>query len=353
MSDQQFYARSFALVALAILGYLLYRILEPFFAPMAWAFFIAFLLQPVQQRLARRLRGRASLSSALLSLATLVVLVGPLTGLLTAFAAQAADLLRWAQDFAAENRPANPSDLASLPVVGPALAWFQEASGVSLAQIQGWAIEGARAALKFAAGLGKLALLGALGTVIGFILMMFILFFAIRDGRALFETLRSLVPLSPQERTRLFAHLAAVTRATVFGTGVTAVVQGLLVGIGFALVGLPSPVVFGVLAALCALIPLAGTPVVWVPAVVALALQDRWGAAAFLLGWGAMVATLDNFLRPMLVSGRAEIGTLTVFLGVLGGVGVFGAIGVVLGPLVLALIVALVRFILETGSAEA
>lgn len=120
-----------------------------------------------------------------------------------------------------------------------------------------------------------------------------------------------------------------------------------MVAVGFAIVGLPSPIVFGVLAALFALVPLAGTPVVWLPAVFVLALQDRWYAAVFLLLWGGLVATIDNVLRPILVSGRAEVGTLTVFIGVLGGVAAFGAIGVILGPLVLALIIALVRFTLE------
>jgi predicted PurR-regulated permease PerM len=133
----------------------------------------------------------------------------------------------------------------------------------------------------------------------------------------------------------------------VYGTGVTALVQGVLIAIGFAVVGLPSPIVFGVLAALLALVPLAGTPVVWVPAVLVLAAQERWYAAIFLLIWGSLVATVDNVLRPMLVSGRAQVGTLTVFIGVLGGVSAFGPIGVILGPLVLALIIALVRFALD------
>lgn len=352
MNDQVFYARSFALVALAVLGYLLYRILEPFFAPIAWALFIAFLLQPAHQRLSRRLGRRPNLSAALLSAATLIVILGPLAALGTAFAAQAAELVRWVQAFAAEHRPASAADLEAVPVLGPALVWVQETTGVSLGQIRTWAIEGARAVLNMTANLGRIALLGALGTVVGFVLMMFILFFAIRDGREFLGTLRKLVPLPREDRARLFAHLAAVTRATVFGTGVTAIAQGVLVGIGFALVGLPSPMVFGVLAALAALVPLAGTPVVWVPAVIVLAAQGRWYAAIFLAVWGALVATLDNFVRPMLVSGRAQIGTLTVFLGVLGGAGAFGAIGVILGPLVLALIVALVEFALETGSAE-
>jgi predicted PurR-regulated permease PerM len=201
--------------------------------------------------------------------------------------------------------------------------------------------------LKTLASLGRLAVLGALGTVVGFVMMMVILFFALRDGRAMFAHLRALVPMSAAERARLFAHLASVTRAMVYGTGITAIVQGALVAIGFAIVGLPSPVVFGVLAALFALVPLAGTPVVWAPAVILLAAQERWYAAIFLLAWGVFVTLIDNVLRPLLVSARADVGTLTVFIGVLGGIAAFGPIGVFLGPLVLALVIALVRFTLE------
>jgi len=199
--------------------------------------------------------------------------------------------------------------------------------------------------------LGRAAFLGALGTVVGFGLMMFILFFAIRDGKAMADTARALLPASEADKARLFRHLAAVTRALVYGTGVTALVQGALVGIGFAVVGLPSPIVFGVLAALGALIPLLGTPVVWVPAVIVLAAQGRWGAALFMAIWGIFVVTIDNFLRPWLVAGRAQIGALTVFIGVLGGISAFGPIGVILGPLVLALGIALIRFALETQPA--
>ena len=346
-SDQTFYARTFALVTLVLLGYLLYQLLSPFFAPIAWALFIAFLVHPLHAWLVRRLGGRARLSAALLTAATLLILIGPLTALGAAFAAQAAELLRYVQQIVVENKPAEPSDLATLPVVGPAVAWLQESMGLSLAQIQEWAVEGARTVLKTLASLGRQAVLGALGTVVGFVLMMFILFFAIRDGRAMFADLRTLVPMSASERARLFGHLASVTRAMVYGTGITAIVQGALVAIGFAIVGLPSPVVFGVLAALFALVPLAGTPVVWVPAVIVLVAQERWYSAVFLLAWGIFVTLIDNVLRPILVSGRADVGTLTVFIGVLGGVAAFGPIGVFLGPLVLALVIALVRFTLE------
>ena len=347
-----FYARTFALLTLLLLGYLLFEILQPFLAPIAWALFIAFLIHPLHAWLVRKLHGRAGLSAALLTLATLLTLVGPLAALGAAFAAQAAELLRYVQEFAVEHTPAQPSDLASLPFVGPAVAWLQDSMGLSLAQIQGWAAEGARTVLKSLASLGRLAVLGALGTVVGFVMMMFMLFFAIRDGRSMFARLRELIPMSAAERARLFTHLASVTRAVVYGTGVTALVQGALVAIGFAIAGLPSPIVFGVLAALFALIPMAGTPVVWVPAVIVLAVEERWYAAIFLLVWGGVVTTIDNVLRPILVSGRAEVGTLTVFIGVLGGVSAFGPIGVFLGPLVLALVIALVRFVLEARATE-
>lgn len=351
--DQVFYARTFALLAFAALAYLLFQILQPFLAPIAWALFIAFLVYPLHRWLSGRLGGRASWSAALLTVATVLILIGPLTALGAAFAAQVAELLRYAQELAIEHKPDRASDLANIPVLGRAIEWLQQTAGITLAQMQAWAMEGARTVLKALASLGRQAVLGALGTVVGFALMVFILFFAIRDGRALFGTLRALVPMSAQERSRLFAHLASVTRAMVYGTGVTALVQGVLIAIGFAIVGLPSPIVFGVLAALLALVPMAGTPVVWVPAVLVLAVQERWYAAVFLLIFGGLVASIDNVLRPMLVSGRAQVGTLTVFIGVLGGVSAFGPIGVILGPLVLALVIALVRFALDERVAEA
>jgi predicted PurR-regulated permease PerM len=353
VSDRTFYARTFALLTLGLLAYLLYRIVELFLAPIGWAAFFAFMVYPAHRWLVRKWRGRASASAAVLTLVIVVVLLGPLAALGAAFAAQAAELLRYAQEFAVDKRPALAADLETLPLIGPAVMWLQDAFGVSLAQIQSWGVQVARTVLRWLAAMGQKAVLGALGTALGFVLMIFILFFAIRDGRAALDTLRALVPMSPQDRGRLFAHLASVTRAMVFGTGVTALVQGTLIAIGFAIVALPSPIVFGVLAALCALVPMVGTPVVWVPATIVLALDERWYATAFLLLWGGFVTTIDNVLRPILVAGRAEVATLTIFIGVLGGVTAFGPIGVVFGPLVLALIIALVRFTLEAREQEA
>jgi predicted PurR-regulated permease PerM len=352
ISAEVFYARTVALLAASLLGLLLYQILLPFFAPLAWAVFIAFLLYPLHRWLVEKLRGRENVSAALLTLATFLILIGPLTAVGAAFAAQAAELLRFAQRLATDHRLSELADLASLPVLGTMLKWLQDSLGVSLDQIQQWAVEGARTVLGFLASLGGKVFLGTLGTVVGFVLMMFILFFAIRDGQRMLVTLRALIPMPAKHKARLFDHLAAVTRALVYGTVVTSLGQGALIAVGFAIIDLPSPIVFGVLAALFAIVPMAGTPVVWVPAVIWLAVEQRWVGAIFLLVWGGGVATIDNFVRPILVAGRAEVGALMVFIGVLGGISAFGPIGVIAGPLVLALVIALVRFSLEVRQTE-
>jgi predicted PurR-regulated permease PerM len=139
----------------------------------------------------------------------------------------------------------------------------------------------------------------------------------------------------------------------VLGTLVTATIQGALIAIAFAVVGFPSPIAFGAIAAAAALLPVGGTALVWAPGAVVLAVQGRWPWAIGLAIWGAVVVgTADNFIKPRLVSGRADIGTLPVFLGVLGGLAAFGLIGAILGPVVIALTLVLLSWA-EEGNQEA
>src|SRR5690606_29244605 len=138
-----------------------------------------------------------------------------------------------------------------------------------------------------------------------------------------------LIPMESSYKARLFEHLAAVTRAMVYGTGLTALIQGTLVGLAFFFVGLPSPIVFGVIAALAGLLPVGGTALVWVPATIALAAQGRWGAAIFMLLWGTLLGGLvGNAARPVLVSRRASLSALAVFLAVVRHLFASGAVGV-------------------------
>jgi predicted PurR-regulated permease PerM len=349
----RFYARTFALVTVLVLGLALFKIVQPFLGPLLWAIFIAFLLHPLHLRLAARLRGKPQWSAALLTVLTFVVIIGPLTALSAAFAAQVGDLLQIVQDKVAGQTTGNVFDLANVPWIKQGLGWLNSTLDVDLAQVQSWFTQGSKEALQTLASLTGKVFLGAVGTVVGFILMEFMLFFFIRDGGEMVQTTRELIPMAEAHKAKLFDHLAAVTRAMVYGTGLTALIQGTLVGLAFLFVGLPSPIVFGVVAALVALLPFGGTALVWGPAALVLAVEGRWGATIFMLAWGAVLVSLvDNVVRPMLVSGRANVGTLTVFIGVLGGLAAFGAIGLFLGPVVLALIIALVRFRLEMRRAE-
>jgi predicted PurR-regulated permease PerM len=347
----RFYARSFALVTALALGLAFYRIVEPFLGPLVWAIFLAFLLNPLHRRLSRLLHNRPQASAFALTLLTLVVSVGPLTAMSAAFANQVGELIHYAQATVADR--SNVLDLTKVPWIQSGLVWLDDTFGVNTAQVRGWIVQGTQDALQWLASFGGKIFVGAVGTVFGFILMLFILFFFIRDGEEMLRTFRDLIPMSRIYKQQLFDHIGSVTRAMVVGTGVTALIQGALVGIAFVIVGLPSPLVFSVIAAIVSLLPFGGTALVWVPASIALAGQGRWGATIFMVIWGAaLVSVVDNVVRPLLVSRGAKVGTLTVFIGVLGGISAFGAIGLFLGPVILALIIALISLMLQLRRAE-
>ncbi len=352
ITTSRFYARVFTLGAALLLGVACYRIVEPFAGPLLWAIFFAFLLGPTHVRLTRKLRNRADRSALLLTLLALVALLGPLAALSGAFVQQAGTLVQYLQSLITDETRFDLQQLVQKPRLQETLLWLDQTAGISLTQIRGWLGEATRTLMQWLANVSGKLVLGALGTAAGLVLTLFFMFFFIRDGAGMLRTTRQLIPMPVDKRQALFAHLSAVTRAVVFGTGLTALIQGALVGIAFLIVGLPSPLVFGVIAALLALLPFAGTAIVWVPAALLLGAQDRWVAAIFMLVWGALlVSMIDNFLKPLLISGRAEVSTLTVFIGVLGGVSAFGAIGLFMGPVVLALAVALIQFALEMRQA--
>ncbi|MEY2918870.1 MAG: hypothetical protein RL261_175, partial [Pseudomonadota bacterium] len=244
-------------------------------------------------------------------------------------------------------------DLSSIPMLARPLEWLEATAGVSLAQIETWVVAGAKRLLQVVAGSGGSVFLGAIGTLVSFMLTLFVLFFVLRDGPRFGSVVVRLLPIEPALRGKLWRHLIDVTRAVFMGIGVTALVQGTLLGIGFAIAGLPSPLVFGVLGVLLALVPVVGTALMWVPATIWLLLQGESGYALFMAGWGIIVVGgVDNVLRPMLISGRVEVPTLAVFIGVMGGLSAFGFIGLFLGPIVLGLLVALFRFTSEELAPE-
>lgn len=342
------YRLAFLLVTIALLTLALLRMLAPLWSALAWAAFLAFLLFPLHHWLTARLRGHASASAGLLTILTPFVILGPLVSLGVAFASQVGDLVAYLRVASQNFHLPMIQDLERIPALGRLRSLVPASLDITAEQVQGWVVSGAEKVLKAAAALGSNLFMGAVGTIFGFVVMLFLLFFFLRDGRAMLERALRFVPLEATRRQGLLMQLGKVTRAVVYGSGLTALVQGLLVGIGWALVGLKAPVVFGVLAALAAFIPSVGTGIVMVPAILWLLVAQRWGAAIFLGAWAGGVGLLDNLLRPVLVARQTEVPALAVFVGAIGGVAAFGFIGLFLGPLLLVLIGTLLGFAEES-----
>ncbi len=347
-----FYRRCFQLTLAAILAYAAFRVLEPLLRMLGWAMVLAFTLHPLHERLTRRLHRRPSLSAGILTALTPFLVLAPLSVLGVEFAGQVARLVERLRGLSLMSYSEVLNHLAALPLIGRPIGWLRDSTAVSVAQVQDWISEGAQTALKTAASMGGGVALSVFGTLVGFFMMLFMLFFFLRDGRAMLDALARLIPVERARRAQLLKYLADVTRAVVFGSAVTALLQGVIVGIGFAIVGLPSPVVFGVLAMIASFLP-AGASLVLVPAVLYLAFAGRWGAAIFLGCWIAVLWVTENIVRPMITSHHAEVSTLALFVGAIGGAVAYGILGLIIGPVLLSFIVALVRFAHHSLPAEA
>lgn len=346
------YRKSFVIVVVALCALALYWMLAPFWGALAWGICLAFLLAPLHGWLMRKLKGRAGLSAGIITVLVPFALAGPLISLGATFANQVTDLVMLLQQ---QSLPLDASLLAQLepyPFIGSLAGWLHRNLTASTEQFQGWLVSGAQTLLHSLAAKGGNFVLSTLGTIIHFFMMLFLLFFLLRDGRQLLDRAVRLVPVEPQRRSEFLKLVGNTTRAVVYGTGLTALTQGALIGLGFAIAGLPSAVVFGVLTAAMALLPVGGAAIVWAPAVVYLAATSQWGWAFFMLIWGSFVSVSDNLLRPLLISSQAPVSILAVFIGVIGGVSAFGIIGVIIGPVLLTFISALLRFLDETLSRQ-
>ena len=340
-----FYSRVFGLVTALVLGVAVLLILRPFIGPLLWAALLAFMLFPVNRRLRAAFKGRKSIAALALTLASVLVLVVPAVSLGIVFGRQASDLVFGLQDSAAEHQIQSPSDIMHLPEVDRAVRWAGSYLPVPADQITNSLVSAGQQVIQSVLSVGGSLFASVVGTVVAIVLALFLLFFFLRDGEIMTVRALSLVPLDDRRKAQLVTHLSSVIQAIVLGSLITAVVQGSLVGIGFALVGLPSPIVFAVLGTVASIVPLIGTTIVWVPAALYLGLTGHWGAALFLAIWGvAVVSSADNVVRPLFISSRAKITTLPVFIGLLGGIAAFGAIGIFLGPVVIALVLALFEF---------
>ncbi|QQR81960.1 MAG: AI-2E family transporter [Deltaproteobacteria bacterium] len=189
--------------------------------------------------------------------------------------------------------------------------------------------------------------------VLNYIVALFIFFFFIRDGESLGKAIKDLFPMTAENKEKFFDRLLVTVSAIVRGLVVTAIVQAVLSGVAFALLGVPFAIFFSALIAFLALVPVGGAAFVWFPIALYLGFSGSWVKAIILMVWGGGVISLvDNILRPFLIGDKTKIPTLFLFLSILGGLSYYGVIGVFLGPIFLSLFIALVEIYRKEYSSQ-
>ena len=307
-------------------------VLYPFFSALLWAAILAFTTWPLFEWLTVRLRLRRGVAALVMVLLTAVVVVLPL-GL--AAPASATDVMHLRHSIEAALRdglPEAPAWVHGVPVLGPSLAdlW------------NGWAADLSAAAVSLKPYLGIILeglfhlLLGIAGGVLMFVLALFIAFFFYVYGEPMAEQARAiLLRIGGPRGERMLVMTGLTVRGVVYGLLGTAVMQGVLVGIGLELAGVPRSVLLGALAGFISVFPV-GAPVVWVPAALWLMANDHLGHGLFLAAWGLVfVSGSDSIVRPWLIARGSELPFLLTVLGVLGGAVAFGLLGIFLGPVLL------------------
>ena len=319
-------------LALGVLVPLVFLVLTPFMAPLAWAAVLAYASWPLAEWLRRRCGGRDTLAASLATALAALTLFAPLLWLAWLAQEEVGRLAPAAQAFLAAP-PELPAWLSGLPWLGDWLAqkraWLGADPQGVVAAAKAWFAGHAGEAAQLAGGIGR--------NLVKLVLVLVILFFFYRDGERIVHEMRHVMARFIGERTHGYLGAVAVTtRAVVYGILLTALVQGTVAGLGYWVAGLGSPVTLGILTALLALIPF-GTPLAWGGAGAWLLFQGETTAAVGVWLWGgAVVSQIDNVLRPVFISSVGEIPFLLVLFGVLGGLLAFGLVGLFVGPIVLA-----------------
>ena len=315
----------------AIAFYLCYLLVRPLLPTLAWALALAVIAYPLHAWVANRIR-HPNVAAGLAILMVAVVIVAPSIFVTERLVRQAVEGIQTMKDEAATGRWKQV--LEANPRVAPLVRWAERQ------------IDWKGATERVAGALTERAsswVTGSIWALVELLMVFLVLFYFFRDRALALAQVRSLLPLSRSEMDEMFERVESTIQATIYGTLAVALVQGALGGVMFWWLGLPAPLVWGVVMALLAIVPVLGASVVWVPAAVFLALQGSWGSALILAAWGTIVISLiDNWLYPILVGHQLRIHTLTVFVAIVGGLIAFGASGLILGPVIVAVTLALI-----------
>jgi len=334
----------FLLGLTAIAIYFCYVLIAPFLRPIIWSAVLAILFYPMHSHIVRRIRNRSA--SALLSTCLVVLLIV----LSAVFLGRA--LATGVRDvYQSLSNSGDGSERLSLYLIH----LFERAVDlvcsylpISSSDLRTATANQTQKAVAVLIGMTAGALGSFTALLSNALIVFFVLFFLFRDGNAMLRRGVVLLPLRRDQTRRLLALVNDTVNATVYGTLTMAALQGALAGLAFWFLGVTSAGLWGIVTALCALLPFIGTGIVLLPAISMLIFSGHWIKGIILLAWGlAVVHPVDNLLRPHLIGSRTKLSTLYVFFALLGGLKAFGGLGLFIGPMILAITLALLKFLRE------
>jgi predicted PurR-regulated permease PerM len=342
----------FSLVFFALLVLLLYQLglmFEPFLFPSLWAGLLAHWAFPLHRRLTKLWHGNSAASAAILTLAVLTIGVVPLVvmGLMLAREAVAAEhaLRLW---IAGGGLQQLPDQLGTLPLIGTWLRNLGTTTSLQALSTEQSVVAGAKVLSQFFVGQMGDLLKNTLFLVTDFVVMLLVLFFLFKDGRHWLASLYELIPMEESHKHKILTRLDQTIRAVVKGMLVTAIVQGALAGLAYAMLAVPFPVVLTALTIILAPLPFGGTALIWGPVVLYLFWVGPVGKALVMLVWGVgVVSMVDQILRPWLIGQQVQIPTLLLVLSVLGGLALYGLLGLFVGPILVSLLMTAVQIYRE------
>jgi len=322
-----------------VLGYFSYQILKPFLSPIAWAIVLSLVFYPVYAFLLKYIKWRA-IASFITLIMILIVIVGPFSYLSLLLAKE----LKHISDYLEEGRLEAIHRALEHPAASSVINGIRSIFDITEAEIDKAIVEGI---LKFGKELVE-RITSGLGNIISvslnFIFMCFSVFFILKDGTGFLKRIRDYMPFSEEQKDRLTRQIRDIIISTVYGGVVVAIIQGTMGGVAFSLLGIPSPVVWGLAISVASFIPLLGAFAVWGPATVYLFIQGEVLKGIILAIVGVFgISLIDNILKPIIIGSRTKMPILVIFFSVLGGIKLFGLIGLIIGPLVLALFVSVVE----------
>lgn len=328
------HVQTLVMMMVTVLGiYLCYQMALPFLAVLVWALTLAVLFSPLQRYLEAKVKSSGLAASiSVLIIGLIVVIPAVFVGQQLLFQA-----VKGAQSIELKlSSGAWLQTLEAQPQLAPLLEKIEQRIDFpgAAAAFTHWVNTSAADIVKASAV-----------QILGLCLIFYVLFFFLRDRQLILRAIALRAPLSPLQMEGLFARVGDTIHATVYGTFAVASVQGLLGGLMFWWLGLPTPLLWGVIMGMLAVIPMLGAFVIWAPAALFLLLEGAWHDALMLTLWGMLVVgTVDNLLRPVLVGDRLRLHTVLTFLSVVGGLLIFGAAGLILGPVTLVITMAMLEF---------